>query len=86
MHAKLRIGTSMMELGEHRETTETQPDQLPPVGMHVYVEDVDAVLAKALAAGAHGGPAVDQEYGDREASVKDPFGITWFVATHVADT
>lgn len=86
VHAKVRIGSSMMELGEHRETTQTQPDQLPPVAMHLYVEDVDAVLAKALAAGAEGGPAVNQDYGDREAGIKDPFGIQWYVATHLADT
>ena len=85
VHAKLRIGSSMMELGEHRETTETQRDQLPPVAMHLYVEDVDAVLAKALAAGAEGGPAVNQDYGDREAGIRDPFGIQWYVATHLAD-
>jgi PhnB protein len=86
MHAKLRIGDSMMELGEHSETSETGPDQLPPVAMHLYVADVDDVVAKARSAGADCQPPENQFYGDREASVKDPFGIQWFVATHVADT
>lgn len=52
----------------------------------MYVEDTDAVYAKALAAGAVSlmEPA-DQFYGDRNAGVKDPFGNNWWIGTHVED-
>ena len=86
VHAKLRIGGAAVEIGEHAERNDLDLDRLPPVGMHLYVEDVDAVLAKATAAGVrvlH--PIEDQPYGDREVSIADPFGIVWFVATHLHD-
>ncbi len=86
VHAKLRIGGSAVELGEHTERPTPKGDDLPPVGMHLYVEDVDAVLAKATTAGGrvlH--PIQDQPYGDREVSIADPFGVVWFVATHLHD-
>lgn len=84
MHASLRVGGAMVEMGQHDNVAVVDPDVLPPVGVHLYVEDVDAVVARAVAAGGDGGPVVDQPYGDREATVKDPFGITWWVATHGA--
>ena len=86
VHAKLRIGGAAVEIGEHAERNDLDLDRLPPVGMHLYVEDVDAVLAKATAAGVrvlH--PIEDQPYGDREVSIADPWGIVWFVATHLHD-
>jgi PhnB protein len=86
VHAKLRIGGSAVEIGEHTERNDLDLDRLPPVGIHLYVEDVDAVLAKATSAGVrvlH--PIEDQPYGDREVSIADPFGIVWFVATHLHD-
>lgn len=86
VHAKLRIGGAAIEIGEHAERNDPDLDQLPPVGMHLYVEDVDAVLAKAVAAGVRViYPIADQGYGDREVSIADPFGIVWFVATHLHD-
>lgn len=57
-----------------------------PVGIHVYVKNVDAVAKKAVAAGAKLlRPVADQFYGDRSASLEDPFGHLWHVATHVKD-
>lgn len=51
--------------------------------MHLYVSDADAVYQRALLAGATSlHPPVEQDYGDREASVKDPFGNFWYIATH----
>jgi len=86
VHAKLRIGGSAVELGEHAERPTPEGDDLPPVGMHLYVEDADAVLAKATAAGGRVlYPIQDQPYGDREVSIVDPFGVVWFVATHLHD-
>jgi PhnB protein len=86
VHAKLRIGGAAIEIGEHSERNDLDLDRLPPVGIHLYVEDVDAVLAKATSAGVRVlYPIADQPYGDREVSIADPFGIVWFVATHVHD-
>lgn len=57
-----------------------------PVGINVYVRNVDGVVKKALAAGAKLLRAVeDQFYGDRSASLEDPFGHLWHVSTHVKD-
>ena len=86
VHAKLRIGGAAVEIGENSERNDLDLDRLPPVGMHLYVEDVDAVLAKATSAGARVlYPIQHQPYGDREVSIADPFGIVWFVATHLHD-
>lgn len=86
VHAKIRIGDSVVELGRHGERTAADVTDLPAVGMHHYVQDVDAVLAKATAAGCRTiMPITDQPYGDREVSIADPFGIVWFVATHLHD-
>jgi PhnB protein len=86
LHAKLRVGGSVVEMGEHGARTDADVAELPSVGMHVYVEDVDAVLAKATAAGVRVlNPITDQPYGDREVSIADPFGVVWFVATHLHD-
>jgi PhnB protein len=52
----------------------------------VYVADVDAVTARAAAAGATvKSPPENKFYGDRMASLLDPFGHTWHIATHVED-
>jgi PhnB protein len=57
-----------------------------PVSIHLYVEDVDAVVANAVAAGASlTRPVANQFYGDRVGGVTDPFGHRWFVATHKED-
>src|SRR5438105_8274448 len=51
VHATLRIGDSILEMGQHSEVNALDLDQLPPVGMHLYVEDVHAVVSRAEAAG-----------------------------------
>lgn len=79
VHAEARIGDSMLMMGGYPGMTEM------PTALHLYVPDVDAVYARALAAGAttlH--PLVEQPYGDRETSVRDPFGNHWYIATHLA--
>ena len=56
------------------------------VHIHVYVKDVDRLVTRAVAAGANvKRPAQDQFYGDRTASLEDPFGHVWHFATHVED-
>jgi PhnB protein len=57
-----------------------------PVGLHFYVEDVDGVFKRALAAGGKQiRPVQNQFYGDRSGTLIDPFGHTWTVSTHVED-
>ena len=57
-----------------------------PVSLLVYVRDVDAVYAKAIAAGAENRhPIQDQFYGDRSGTIVDPFGHVWSIATHQQD-
>jgi uncharacterized glyoxalase superfamily protein PhnB len=79
LHAQLRLGDSILELGEAH-----GPFPPMPASIHYYVEDVDAVYAKALQEGAAvlGEPS-DRPYGDRAAEVADPFGNHWFLATHI---
>ena len=57
-----------------------------PVTIHLYVEDVDAVATRAVAAGAKVlRPVQDQFYGDRSGTLADPFGHVWMIATHRED-
>jgi PhnB protein len=80
-HAELRIGDSMVMLGNAG-----GPWKPIPASLHIYVADVDATYHKALAAGATSvrEPA-DQPYGDRSAGVRDATGNTWWLARHIAD-
>jgi PhnB protein len=57
-----------------------------PVSIHIYVPDVDALVRRAAAAGATvERPAAAQFYGDRSATLRDPFGHRWVFATHTED-
>ena len=78
VHAQLKIEDSMIEVADA--TDKYQPN---PTAIWLFVKDADAVYVSALKAGATSlhEPA-DQDYGDREASVKDPFGNHWYIATH----
>ena len=61
-------------------------DGRSPVSVVLYVPDVDAVFAKAVAAGgSQMKPVIDQFWGDRMGTLKDPFGHVWTVATHIED-
>ena len=88
-HAEITIGDSRVMLAdEHPEIAALGPETIggSPVSLHLYVEDVDAVVARAIAAGATLTRAVaDQFYGDRVGGVSDPFGHRWFIATHKED-
>jgi PhnB protein len=88
-HAELTIGDSLIMLSdEFPEEGVKSPKSLggSPITMSVYVEDVDAVFERAVAAGAKSLRAVqDQFYGDRSGQFEDPFGHRWSVATHVED-
>src|SRR5262245_58122773 len=80
-HAEVRIGDSVVMMGE-------TSDQSPafPAMLYVYVKDTDATYKRALQAGATSlmEPA-DQFYGDRNAGVKDPTGSSWYIATRKED-
>jgi PhnB protein len=88
-HAELELGDSVVMLAdEFPERDVRGPKSIggTPVTLSVYVEDVDAVVGKALDAGATLlRPVEDQFYGDRTGSFEDPFGHRWSVATHVED-
>jgi uncharacterized glyoxalase superfamily protein PhnB len=82
IHCELRIGDSQLMLGGGSGVY--NPVIAPRlVGLHVYVDDVDAVYQRALDAGAEslGAPA-DRHYGERSGFVKDPAGNHWYIATH----
>ena len=88
-HAELAIGDGLVMLAdENPEHGARGPHSVggSPITLHFYVEDVDAVAARAVAAGGTlKRPAADQFYGDRMASIEDPFGHIWHVATHKED-
>jgi PhnB protein len=85
-HAEVQIGDSkVMFADETPEWGNKSPETLGGTagGLCLYVEDCDAVFAKALAAGATVmKPMADQFYGDRSGTVSDPFGHAWTIATH----
>src|SRR5580700_2643659 len=80
-HAQLRVGDSVVEMGEAHGKYEPMPAMF-----YVYVPDSDALYQRALAAGAESlHDPTDQPYGERNSAVTDPFGNTWYFATHVKD-
>ena len=81
MHAAVRIGDSLVMMGEPMGSA-------PPMfgTLYLYVHDVDAVYKRALQAGATStSEPADQFYGDRSAGIKDPLGNQWWIATHKED-
>lgn len=79
MHAALRVGDSVIEMGE------PPNGEAVPMSVHLYVDDADATFDHAVRAGGTVlRPLVDQFYGDREATVLDPAGNHWYIATHKA--
>lgn len=89
LHAEIEIAGSPVMLAEEFPAWDNlSPPTLggTPVRLHLYVEDVDAVAERAVAAGAVVLiPVADQFYGDRSGRVQDPFGHVWILATHVED-
>ena len=90
-HAEIQIGDSVVIIEDE---VPDQGSKAPPPGgvagspssLFIYVEDVDAVIARAVELGATlQRPPQDQFYGDRDGYVIDPFGHGWTIATHVED-
>lgn len=89
MHAMIRIGDSaIMLVDEFPDWGMLGPKALngSPVTIHLYVEDVDATVERAVAAGAKiTMPVEDMFWGDRYGRIEDPFGHHWSIATHIRD-
>jgi PhnB protein len=89
MHAEIRIGDSIIMLGEENPMWQTKsPQTLGGVhgSLHIYVDDADAAFARAVAAGCEARyPMEDAFWGDRYGKVTDPFGHEWGLATRVKD-
>lgn len=90
-HAEIQIGDSVVIVDDEspeRGTKAPPPGGLDgfPSSLFLYVEDVDAVVARAVELGATlVRPPQDQFYGDRDGYIIDPFGHGWTIATHVED-
>ncbi|MGE5113908.1 MAG: VOC family protein [Acidobacteriaceae bacterium] len=88
-HAELQIGDSRIMLADESPQmgySAPQTDTQTPIGLMIYVDDVDKVAHQATAAGIKTERAVeDQFYGDRSGNFIDPFGHRWTIATHKED-
>jgi PhnB protein len=87
-HAEIEIGDSLVMLADPWAGGSSAPPtgEKASVSIHLYVPDVDAAFARAVAAGAtvlH--PVETMFYGDRGGGLRDPFGHHWHLATHVED-
>jgi len=79
-HAELQIGDSIVMLSE------VMREPVTSASLYLYVPNVDAVVQRAIAAGAQATmPVTDMFWGDRFGSVSDPFGVRWGIATHIED-
>ena len=88
-HAELQIGDSRIMMADESPQmgySAPQSGSHTPIGLMIYVDDVDKVAAQAIAAGMKTERAVeDQFYGDRSGNFVDPFGHRWTIATHKED-
>jgi PhnB protein len=88
-HAEIKIGDSVVMLSDAPVGGEFRDPQAlggSPVGLMIYVPEVDKTFKNALSLGGKESRAVvDQFYGDRSGTLTDPFGHVWTVATHVED-
>jgi uncharacterized glyoxalase superfamily protein PhnB len=91
MHATMQIGNSIFMMGDEMPGAPSCPQSAEttgssPISLFLYVPDVDAAFAQAIAAGATVTmPVMDMFWGDRCGSLKDPFGYAWMLATHQQD-
>ena len=89
IYASIRIGDSVVMLAdEFNQWGSLGPKSLKgsPVSLHLYVEDVDGFVERAISAGAVlTMPVADMFWGDRYGQMEDPFGHRWSVGTHIRD-
>jgi PhnB protein len=88
-HAEIKIGDSPIMLADDSpQATARSPKALngTSIGIAIYVEDCDALIARAIEAGATVvRPIQNQFYGDRSGTILDPFGHLWTIGTHIED-
>jgi len=88
-HAEIDFGgTTLMLSGEYPEMgiRGPEPGAVTPLSLHIHVDDADAVIAQALAAGATlERAAQDQFYGERSGTVRDPFGHRWMIGHSIEE-
>ncbi len=88
-HAEIKIGDSPVMLADENPEMDARSARTiggSPISLMVYVKDVDALVAQAVAAGAKlVRPVANQFYGDRTGGIDDPFGFHWYIATHIED-
>ena len=80
LHAKMQLGSSIIEMGEAHSEWQPRPSMFM-----LYVEDVDASYARAMkveGANSVSEPS-NQAYGDRVAAIRDPFQNLWYIASHI---
>jgi PhnB protein len=89
MHAELKIGDSIIMLSdEFPDFGAKSPESIggSAMGLHIYLDGVDAAFERAVKAGAEVEmPVADQFWGDRYGKLKDPFGHKWSIGTHIKD-
>ncbi len=89
MHAEMVIGDSIIMLSDEFPefgTLSPQSTGGAGMGLHIYLDGVDAAFDRAVKAGAEVEmPVMDQFWGDRYGKLKDPFGHHWSIATHTKD-
>lgn len=91
MHATLKIGNSIIMMGDEMDAGENcaksaETVGCSPISLFLYVTDVDSVYSQAVAAGGKElMPVMDMFWGDRVGQIKDPFGYSWMIATHKED-
>lgn len=89
MHAELQIGDSIIMMSDEFPDFGTLSPQSvggSSVQLHIYLDNVDAAFDRAVKAGATVTmPLMDQFWGDRYGTLRDPFGHKWSIATHVKD-
>ncbi len=88
-HAEIQIGDSCVMMADENSTFRAYGAghyHGSPISLLLYTEDCDAVYMQAVEAGAEGvREPSDQPHGDRMGAVKDPFGYTWYITTHIKD-
>jgi uncharacterized glyoxalase superfamily protein PhnB len=89
MHAELKIGDSIIMLSdEFPDYGALSPESIggSAMGLHIYLDGVDAAFDRAVKAGARVEmPVMDQFWGDRYGKLTDPFGHKWSIGTHIKD-